>query len=384
MVVALHEVFGIGREIPKYTYVDRSGLDTKFGYLLKTERHIVVHGGSKQGKSCLRKKNLTENNCVIIQCLPSMDNTKEIWSTALRLMGARLPEQKSSSMTKSSSGEIVAAGGLNIGVITVGGSGSDSKTIESKEEISETSPSGYVQDLKFLAKNLHEQKKRLILEDFHYLSEEVRKQVAFSLKALYELGVYVIIIGIWSEQNLLTYYNGDLTGRVEEINIVWYPPELEEVLVKGEASLNIKFSSEIKKEMINSSFENVGLLQRLAEKICQLSGIYESQDELKEIINMKFILEARENLIRDIGQRYLRIGDVFDGGFRTKTQLKVYYYIFKALTEYLSNANLLKGIPRQLLLETVQSMSENIRQSDLTSALEKIERLQSRKEITPL
>jgi hypothetical protein len=52
----LNEVFGVGVAVPKYTYVNRSGLDEKFKYLLSAERHIVIHGSSKQGKTILRKK----------------------------------------------------------------------------------------------------------------------------------------------------------------------------------------------------------------------------------------------------------------------------------------------------------------------------------------
>lgn len=58
--------------------------------------------------------------------------------------------------------------------------------------------------------------KRLVIEDFHYVSEPNRRAFAFMLKALGDYGVYVIVVGIWPEDHLLTYYNGDLDGRVED------------------------------------------------------------------------------------------------------------------------------------------------------------------------
>ena len=64
----LNEVFGIGISVPKYTYVNRSGLDEKFKYLLSTDRHVVIHGSSKQGKTILRKKNLPETDSTSVQC----------------------------------------------------------------------------------------------------------------------------------------------------------------------------------------------------------------------------------------------------------------------------------------------------------------------------
>ena len=57
--ISLRDVFGITNDIPKYTYVDRQKLDEKFAYYLESQKHIVVHGASKQGKSCLRKKQIS-------------------------------------------------------------------------------------------------------------------------------------------------------------------------------------------------------------------------------------------------------------------------------------------------------------------------------------
>jgi hypothetical protein len=62
----LHEVFGISTSIPKYTYVNRAGLDERFLYLLGSDRHIVIYGPSKQGKTILRKKVLPEERCVVV------------------------------------------------------------------------------------------------------------------------------------------------------------------------------------------------------------------------------------------------------------------------------------------------------------------------------
>ncbi|VVB78579.1 Uncharacterised protein [uncultured archaeon] len=383
--IQLQDVFGISREIPKYTYVDRSGLDKKLGYLLKTQRHIVIHGASKQGKSCLRKKILTEDNSIIVQCQPLMTSTKDIWATAFRNLNVKMPSSHEIS-NKTLSGEN-KSGNLGSNFVILKGDYKEEgfNSNENNSTDNYISPSGYDEDLRFLAKNLIEKNKRLVIEDFHYLNEDIRRQVAFSLKALYELGVYVIIIGIWSEQNLLTYYNGDLTGRIEEINLVWFNPELEELLQRGENILNIKFSENIKKDMLDSSFENVGIFQRLSEQICQENGIYECQDKIFSICDLNILEKARAKIIKDVGQRYLKIFEVFSRGFKSETQLKIYYYIFKALATKLSDEKLIFGMPTSELLTEIQELSPNtIRQTDLTQALDRIERLQASRDITPL
>jgi hypothetical protein len=50
------------------------------------------------------------------------------------------------------------------------------------------------------------------------------------LKALGDYGVYVIVVGIWPDDHLLTYYNGDLDGRVEDVRLVWSDDDLDAVL----------------------------------------------------------------------------------------------------------------------------------------------------------
>ena len=55
MTPALNEVFGIATEINAASYVNRGALDETLGYYLKTQRHIAIHGDSKQGKTWLRE-----------------------------------------------------------------------------------------------------------------------------------------------------------------------------------------------------------------------------------------------------------------------------------------------------------------------------------------
>ncbi len=64
----LQEVFGIATEVSQASYVDRGGLDQRFAYVLQTDRHIVIHGDSKQGKSWLRSRALSQDDSILVQC----------------------------------------------------------------------------------------------------------------------------------------------------------------------------------------------------------------------------------------------------------------------------------------------------------------------------
>ncbi|MEK7524610.1 MAG: hypothetical protein AAB588_06320 [Patescibacteria group bacterium] len=384
-VAPLREVFGISTDIPKYTYVDRQKLDQRFQYYLGSQKHIVVHGASKQGKSCLRKKMIDDANCLIVQCLPAMTKGEEVWRTALRNAGVERMTRSSSSKEFASQveGEVEGQGGLPL-VASV--KGKVAGTVKSGDsEVRESSPIGSDSLLPELAEFLRENNKRLIIEDFHYLPDHVRQEVAFGLKALYEESAYVVIVGIWSEQNLITYYNGDLTGRIEEINLTWNKNELSQVLSQGEGALNIEFAPGLRNQLIESAFENVGLLQRLAEKVCLEADVLESQPAKKDLSDITFLNTARQQLVTDIRQRYLNIADVFKASMRSDAVLLLYARIYNELIDA-SDEQLIKGIEYPVLFNRIEqhAQSVTIRQSDLTSALDKVERLQARKGVTPL
>lgn len=383
--ILLKEVFGISTDVPRYTYVDRQSLDKKFEHYLQGQKHIVLHGASKQGKSCLRRKNIDESSCVIVHCTPSMIRLEDVWSAALQYMGESYISHVSSTETdgkETGIGAEAKASFFNIGasVNTERKDDHESSKTENREAIKSKNL------LPLVADALKRTGKHLVLEDFHYLPDNVRQEVAFGLKALYEAKAYSIVIGIWSEQNLLTYYNGDLTGRIEEINLTWTEKELNEVLLKGEGALNIEFSPELKKQLVESAVENVGLLQRLAEKICIEAGIYEAQDDKIILSNIESLKNARKKIVQDIRQRYTRIAEVFREGLRAGAELLLYARIYNELIEA-SDTELINGIPRSELLIRMQKHNEGgkeIRQADLTQVLDRIERLQTERGITPL
>ncbi len=128
------------------------------------------------------------------------------------------------------------------------------------------------------------------------MSEQEKINLAFDLKAFWDSQVFFIIIGIWADQNLLTYYNGDLSGRVEEIDIRWSLEELEQVLQKGSMVLNISFDPEIKTEIIDDANQNIGLLQRIAEKYCYESEIYENSCSIQVLSNREALVKARNSI----------------------------------------------------------------------------------------
>lgn len=382
--VSLNLVFGISTDISKYTYVDRQNLDAQFNYYYESQKHLVVYGASKQGKSSLRKKNISDDQSLIIQCLPEMDNIDEIWKTALQKAGLEITQKNEVSSTEENINSDSVDGSLQIPFAKVGADTSSSISSMATEK-TESVPVQTRSLLPSLTDHLTKTGQRLILEDFHYLPDETRKGIAFALKAFYEVKAYVIIVGIWSEQNLLTYYNGDLTGRIEEINLSWTDGDLLKVLSQGEGVLNVEFAPGLKTQLINSTFGNVGLLQRLAEKICIEEGIFSTVDEKYIIANIETLKKAQHEVINDIRQRYARISEVFKDSMRSDSKLLMYARIYNELIRA-TDAELINGISYTTLFERIMQNSNGVtcRQGDLTAALDRVERLQAQKGVTPL
>jgi hypothetical protein len=81
------EVFGISNTILLDSYVDRGGLDTEIGLLLRRPLHIALRGESKCGKSWLRQRTVPDS--VTVQCRLGK-STMDIYRDALSQLDVRL------------------------------------------------------------------------------------------------------------------------------------------------------------------------------------------------------------------------------------------------------------------------------------------------------
>jgi len=381
----LGEVFGIAASVPAHTYVDRAGLDRRFTYLIGQDRHVVIHGASKQGKTILRKKNLSEDRSIVVQCGANSGRDR-IYLEILRQLGSQIPIEVSKNLTLGAELKSKVSGQLNLPLVASGeaeieGSGSferASGTVLTPVGIDPGS-------LGYIAQEIKRSGKKVVIEDFHYLLEQEKINLAFDLKAFWDSQVFFIVIGIWAGQNLLTYYNGDLSGRVEEIDIRWSLEELEQVLQKGARALNISFDPVIKPKIIDDANKNVGLLQRIAEKYCYESGIYESSWRTEVLGDRDALVKARNAICREEAARYRLFDEVVSRGLRDsgESNLKVYQRIVRACVEA-TDQDLSDGISRADLLAQIQVYESQVRLSDLSAALNKIDKLQADRSISPL
>jgi hypothetical protein len=386
-VAALNEVFGISANVDSKSYVDRGGLDERFKRALCSQRHVAVHGGSKQGKSWLRTKGLRDDDAIVVQCQPN-SSTTSLLREALGRLGVVAALHMSS--TREIEGTLDFTGAAELGKIVAkakveGSAGAtiSSTTTTESEPIGQTSA-----DSLWVARTIVLSGRRLVLEDFHYLDEKTQREFAFLLKAMGEYGMFVLVVGVWPRDHLLTYYNGDLDGRIEDIHLTWRDSELAQVLKQGADALRVEFDSDLLDDLVGEAFGSAGLLQRLAEQLCIAEGVYGTQHGIvKHRIAKGPSLETAKQAVADQMQgRFQAFAENFVRGMRRLPEgLEVYRHLLQAATDA-NDQELLAGIDSNILLQRIgtQSGGGGIRASDLTQALERIDRLQVKISVNPL
>ncbi len=388
-MVSLSEVFGIGSNVNSKSYVDRGGLDARFQLALEADRHVAVHGGSKQGKSWLRAKGLAKESTIVIQCTPESTPESLFRETLGRLnVDAVLKVTESSNLQGTL--DFSASGSLGVKILSkIQAEGHATGTAGTTEAV-EVQPIGKTfADLSWIAQTIVESGYQVVFEDFHYVAEDVQRKLSFMLKAMGEYNFFVVIVGVWPKTHLLSYYNGDLEGRVDDIHLTWMDAELAQVLSQGADALRIKFTPELVAELVKEASGNVGLLQRLASEVCLAEGVTTSGNVFSPHRSLDIgqsLTTARQNVADQMQGRFQTFADNFVRGMRRLPEgLEVYRHLLEAVTDA-SDQELLDGIDSAALLQRIgsQTNGSGIRASDLTQALDRIDSLQVKINVNPL
>lgn len=371
------EVFGVSPHISKYSYYDRSSLDETLVMMLsRNNAHIAIKGPSKCGKSWLRKKCLKE--VILVQCHPGM-SAEDIYAQALSSIGILTDVQEST--TTSVVGGL--SGQVGAGIPLVGkAKGEISGSVEHSHGKSSTlNQATSTKNLQFVADSIKRSKAKLVIEDFHYLSRETQKTLAFHLKSLWDLQCNVIIIGVWSQKNLLIHMNGDLAGRIDEISVSWEDDELREVLHRGYEALNIKILRNIEDKVIKSSFGNVGILQSLMLRMVEDEAkIGKKQTYETLITDDTFFYNAAKAYATQLDGLYQQFARRLSAGIRKRKKSTGIYALSMEAIVHATDEQLIDGFSRDDIFDIVHKREPRIQKGNLKTVLKKLVELQENKE----
>jgi hypothetical protein len=255
------DVFGMSNEVLQDSYVDRGALDEQLSEVIRAGKvHIALRGASKCGKSWLRRRILKDP--IVVQCRLNKTGV-DLYTDALSQLDIQFRSETTRAQeirgtvtgTADAGFKLLAKVGLNIGI--EGKVGEGTRTVPAGRDIN---------DLRFIADIIRESGRKLVIEDFHYLSLKEREAFAFDLKAFWDWGVQIIIVGVWSVDNMLLTLNPDLTGRLEEITVTWNEADLGKILDVGGSALNFMFQNPLRSFLVDAAYGNAGQLQTLVVK----------------------------------------------------------------------------------------------------------------------
>lgn len=326
----LSDVYGISRDLP-LNYVPRDSVDGTFVQSLTRDKHIVVYGSSKQGKTSLRKYNLTEQDHVVVTCSNKWTTLGPLHTAILKSAGYKV--EQSTTKTAEGTFKITVMLEAKAGIPLLGGvkgSGSGEYDRLRGTDVTtaplELDPAD-VNDIIAALKQI-EFDDYIVLEDFHYLPDETQRDFAVALKAFHEASsLCFVIVGVWLDQNRLIQHNGDLTGRVIAVNAdAWSNEQLLEVIALGERLLNLTFDEDFKNGLVAGCFESVSVVQEACFVVCDEAGVAATLGEPRVMgagIDPAAVIRA---VVDSQSARYNSFIQNFADGFQ-ETELEMYRWL---------------------------------------------------------
>ncbi|MBV8471375.1 MAG: hypothetical protein JOY60_16100, partial [Burkholderiaceae bacterium] len=233
-------------------------------------------------------------------------------------------------------------------------------------------------------------KKVVILENFHYLPENLQRAFSYDLRTFQDLKIRFIILGIWKEANRLSQYNGELQDRITEVPVEpWSDDDFKAITKKGENFLNISFDKDIILECISNSFGSVGVFQELLKTTCQECEITRRTSENRRVDDTAALARAIARKTEEYSGRHLRNLEAIASG-NGSVILKdaplpyfLQYYIVMHILD-IGYEGLNGGISKEALMHAIKQVhhrKDDLKGPQLTAVLKGLTEVQSGKGI---
>lgn len=255
------EVFVAGGQ-PTYTYVGRSAehVELKFARAIATPNQIVsLSGPTKTGKTVLCRKTLGDREFVWIDG-GQIKSADEFWDRVAYELN--LPSKTESTSERETQGEVQASVPM---IVTASGS--------HLRRTSETQ----AREIKSLASAITymtQDKVMLVIDDFHYIDEEVRTALMRNVKGAVFNGLKVILLSVTHRVFDAIKAESELTGRFTAISLPhWSTADLAQIAVKGFGALGTDCPDSVVETLCEEAQENPFLMQKFCWEICFDLGI---------------------------------------------------------------------------------------------------------------
>ncbi len=300
---------------PQRTYVSRSSSGTRYTYEERLKQSLSIEGyltyivgPSKIGKTVLCENVIGREHMV---SMSGNDFSKEhdFWTGIGKKTGISMTARISQETTDISDSEYRS-------------------TIVTKD---------YFAAKDRVIRYFNEQKKILVLDDFHYAPLEIQYDIACQLKEVIRSGFKAVVISLPYRSDDAIRLNPDLTGRISIIEIEpWKREELVRIANKGFSELNMTVEERLMAKMAEESIHSPQLMQSICLNIGLLPG---TTEEITEAVIEESCRFTCMNLPYADVVRVLKAGPPTRGQQRLKytlydgSQKDIYGLILKILAD---------------------------------------------------
>ncbi|MFC4601407.1 hypothetical protein [Cohnella hongkongensis] len=365
---------------PEHTYILREHIERemKLGKVNKAKQ-ILIYGGSKMGKSNLWRKHFSEDEIIKIP-VNSNKTADDIYSEILSELQAFYTTEKgqSTGITASLLGELQAKVSALFNA-KLQASVQANRT-KSEKEVLVSNP---VIGPNLVIKYLKPSRKVVVLEDFHYASEEVKKQLSQDLKAFSDERQQVVMLSVEPLNTDLVLYNPDLMGRIIGISVgAFSPSELTEMVKRGTDLLNISFSEEMVQKIVNESMYSAALAQDICLRICFEIDVMQTKAIKERHTDLSLVDRACQSIASDNEVAYKKIVAEVAAGGRSDGTTEKYKWFLKMVRDIEIPE---EGLRNTEVLQRLRIMGHNdIEQHSVTSGLKYLPNLLVRRKLPPV
>jgi hypothetical protein len=264
--VIRNSVFVAGGQ-PSVTYVERKQLDIErqLARAMASPNQVVsLAGPTKSGKTVLCRHVLGQNEYVWIEG-GQVSSAKGVWDKICSELNFPLE------MTEGSGSQTGVSAAVKTLLFSAGGSQLFSRDTKHTYRFDSTASA---------TKYLIENDIALIIDDFHYLDEHVRKELIRNLKGPIFKGLRVVLLSVAHRVFDAIKAETEMTGRFTSVTVPeWSQDDLRLIADKGFTALNIKCPKSVVDALTEECQHSPFLMQKFCWEVCYEAGV-----EAKSII----------------------------------------------------------------------------------------------------
>lgn len=287
---AVEEVFR-PTSFPQHTYIDRAiSSDDTYEFRLKKAlrspgRLISITGSSKSGKTVLCHKAIERDSIIDLSGAQIQAQT-DFWDQIAEKVG--LPAEVQTTKVvgdKISVGAKTSATGKIPFVLSADAGGQVGYDHSKGKNIAEKDIRSNSAIMEYLVTN----KKILVLDDFHYISDELQMYIARILKTELFNGLKAIIISLPHRADDAIRHNPDLIGRTTFIEIMpWSMAELAEIGRKGFSLLDYVIDEKNLNLLAQESIASPQLMQENCFNLADRVSVAKISNITTEMVHKAF------------------------------------------------------------------------------------------------